>query len=93
MIVTCGASGLLWQRQGESGHLPACSVAAVDSTGAGDAFHGAFALALARGMAWEALLRFASAAGALACTRLGARAALPAEPEVRALLARPGKVG
>jgi len=48
-----------------------------DSTGAGDAFHGAFALGLARGMAWEDMLRFASGAGALACTKLGARQGLP----------------
>ncbi len=76
VIVTLGAEGLIWARRGERGWMPAFTVEAVDSTGAGDAFHGALALALARKMAWEDALRFAQAAGALACTRLGARTAL-----------------
>jgi sulfofructose kinase len=92
IVVTCGARGLLWQRQGEAGALTAWPVRVVDSTGAGDAFHGAFSLGLARGMEWSEILAFASAAGALACTRLGARAALPAEAEVRSLLETAGKV-
>lgn len=93
VVVTCGPRGLLWQRQGEADALPAWPVRVVDSTGAGDAFHGAFSLALARGMAWAEILAFASAAGALACTRLGARAALPDEAEVRSLLETTGKGG
>jgi len=75
-VITLGARGLLWKREGASGELAAFSVDAIDATGAGDAFHGAFALALSGAMPWPDLLRFASAAGALACTRLGARAAL-----------------
>lgn len=87
VIITRGGVGLLWQRGGEQGALPAFAVQAIDSTGAGDAFHGALALGMARGMAWEALLRFASAAGALTCTRLGARTALPHGEAVATLLA------
>jgi sulfofructose kinase len=67
--------------------MAAFAVRAVDSTGAGDAFHGAFALGLARGMAWPDLLRYASAAGALACTHVGARAGIPDAAAVHALLA------
>jgi sulfofructose kinase len=86
VVITRGPEGLLWTRHGEAGRLPAFAVQAVDSTGAGDAFHGAFALALARGMAWPELLRYASAAGALACTHVGARAGIPDAAAVHALL-------
>ncbi len=87
VVITLGAEGLLWFCDGEFGQLPAFPVDVVDSTGAGDAFHGAYALGLARGMDWQSLLRFASAAGALACTRLGARTALPDRQTVACLLA------
>jgi len=86
VVITRGEDGLLWAGKGETDILPAFDVAVIDSTGAGDAFHGAFALGVARNMAWKALLKFASAAGALACTRLGARAGLPRASEVEALL-------
>ncbi len=50
---------------------------AVDSTGAGDVFHGAAAYGLCRDWAFDPILRFAAAARALACRRLGRRAAMP----------------
>ncbi|RMH61720.1 MAG: carbohydrate kinase [Zetaproteobacteria bacterium] len=87
VVITLGADGLLWSFPQGAGRLPAFAVTAVDSTGAGDAFHGAYALALARGMRDLERLRWASAAGALACTRLGARAALPDHEAVARLLA------
>ena len=87
-VVTCGAQGLVWQRGAAHGALPAFPGAAVDTTGAGDAFHGAFALGLARNLAWPELLRFASAAGARCCTRLGARPGLPSATAVENLLHR-----
>ncbi|HEX9786165.1 MAG TPA: carbohydrate kinase family protein [Opitutaceae bacterium] len=59
---------------------------AVDTNGAGDAFHGAFALGLVRRMEWPELLSYASAAGALACTRQGARPSLPSSENVRSLM-------
>ena len=77
VVITLGERGLIWRRAGESGHLPAFAVSSVDSTGAGDAFHGAFAAALSAGMAWPEILRFASAAGAACCEVLGARPGLP----------------
>ena len=57
----------------------------VDTTGAGDAFHGAFALGLARGLPLRRLMRYASAVGALTCMRPGARSALPDSKRVEAL--------
>ncbi|MDD2677391.1 MAG: PfkB family carbohydrate kinase [Methylacidiphilaceae bacterium] len=88
VVVTLGEQGLLWSCGAKRGRLPAYRVRSVDSTGAGDAFHGAFALGVARRMAWEDLLSFASAAGALTCTRLGARQGLPSAEEVAEILGR-----
>jgi sulfofructose kinase len=88
VVVTLGERGLIWQRGAETGALPAFQVEVVDTTGAGDAFHGALATGVARGMAWETMLRFASAAGALCCTKHGARVGMPTLAEVQALLRR-----
>ncbi len=89
VVITLGAEGLVWARGAERGRVPAFSVPLVDSTGAGDAFHGALAWALARGFPWNDALRFASAAGALVCTKLGVRPALANRHAVTDLLARP----
>ncbi len=51
--------------------MPAFKVKVIDSLGAGDAFHGAFTLALAEGRALPDVLRFASATAALKCTHFG----------------------
>ena len=88
MVVTLGPRGLLWQTPAASGTLPAFSIDASDTTGAGDAFHGAYALALARNLPLPETLRYASAAGALACTRSGAWPALARTAELAAFLAR-----
>ncbi len=77
VIITYGDQGLVWQRDGETGELPAHRITAVDTTGAGDAFHGALAFAVSRVMPWKESLAFASAAAALCCTKLGARNGLP----------------
>ena len=57
--------------------VPAPRVAVVDTLGAGDVFHGAYALALAEGFGVAASARFASVAAALKCTRPGGRAGIP----------------
>jgi sulfofructose kinase len=85
--ITLGEEGVIWQRDGERGALAAFPVQAVDTTGAGDIFHGAFALAIAWGFSWLEALRFASAAAALGCTKLGARPGIPYRAEVEAFLA------
>jgi sugar/nucleoside kinase (ribokinase family) len=61
-------------------------VAAVDTTGAGDTFHGAFALEIARGASFVSALIFASAAAAMSCKNLGARLSIPTRKEVLRLL-------
>ncbi|MCA9872979.1 MAG: hypothetical protein KC441_04975 [Anaerolineales bacterium] len=85
-VITLGARGLVWQRGAEAGELGAWAVTAVDTTGAGDAFHGALAYGLSQNRPWPDLLRYASAAAALCCTRHGARLGLPTATAVAALL-------
>lgn len=87
VVVTLGERGLIWQRGAACGQLPAFPVNAVDTTGAGDAFHGAFAAGLALGMGWDELLRYASAVGALCCAKVGGRVGIPTAQEVREFLA------
>lgn len=92
VVVTAGARGVAWHNRPDSrfgagaGWFPAFAVEAVDTTGAGDAFHGAFAAGLAAGMGWEELLGYASAVGALCCTKYGARIGIPTGAEVGAFL-------
>jgi ribokinase len=62
--------------------VPAPKVDAVDTTAAGDAFTGAFAVAWGEGRPDEAALRWACAAGAICATRPGASSALPARAEI-----------
>ncbi len=90
VVITLGANGLLWRKGAERGRLTGFEVACVDSTGAGDAFHGAFAAGLFAGLAWEDLLHFASAVGALCCTQVGARKGLPTREEVVSFIRRSG---
>lgn len=77
VIITLGADGALWVNRDGSRHFPGFAVHAVDSTGAGDAFNGALAAALAEGQALQQAIPFANAAGALATTRRGAQESLP----------------
>ncbi len=86
VVITLGEHGLIWRKNGESGSLPAFAIRAVDTTGAGDAFHGAFAAGLAAGLTWDKLLRYASAAGAICCERQGARPSLATQAELLAFL-------
>lgn len=60
----------------------------VDTTGAGDTFCGVLVAALSQGCGWPEALRTASAAGALACTRLGAQSSIPTRAEVLDFLQR-----
>jgi sulfofructose kinase len=86
--VSAGADGVYWLEGGRLRHLPAFAVEVVDELGAGDVLHGAFALALARGEAIEAALRFSCAAAALKCTAPGGRAGAPSAEELDAFLER-----
>jgi sulfofructose kinase len=82
---TWGADGVYWQDEYGQHHTPAFDIEAVDTTGAGDAFHGAFALGIAEGLKTKQNMRRACATGALTCLRAGARSALPTRKAVDAL--------
>jgi len=89
VVITLGRDGLVWRNERGEGSMPAFTVDAVDTTGAGDTFHGAFALAIARGRDFPAALTFASAAAALCCRKLGARPGAPTEQELKTFLQAP----
>src|SRR5438132_4792103 len=87
---TRGARGTIWlDEHGQLRETPAFPVHTVDTLGAGDVFHGAFALAITEGQELRAALRFASAAAALKCTRFGGAFAAPQRIEVEELLKQP----
>lgn len=87
VVLTAGAAGAVWARGEVVMQAPAPATAVVDSTGAGDAFIGAFAAALLAGLAEREALRRGVAAGAIACRRAGAVPSLPGREEIEALLA------
>lgn len=92
VIVTLGARGCLARNEGHTLLQPAFSISPIDTTAAGDTFCGMLVAALARGEALQHALLAASAASALACTRLGAQSSIPDHAEVTALLADAGRV-
>lgn len=75
--VTDGAAGLYWLDGEVLRNAPPPTVRAVDTVGAGDAFHGAFALALSHAVSLAEAIRFSNAVAALKCTAPGGRAGLP----------------
>ena len=85
VLVTRGAQGALLMDSSGLREFPAFAVETVDSTGAGDAFNGALACALAAGEALDAAINFANAAGALATTKRGAQNAMPSRREIEQL--------
>lgn len=88
-IITLGARGALYHDGERSVHVPAFDAGPVhETTGAGDAFNGAFATALARGDDPVDAVRFGSAAAGLSVTRPGAANSMPMRAEIEALLAR-----
>jgi sulfofructose kinase len=90
--VTAGRDGVYTLDHGRLRHSPAFEVPVVDTLGAGDVWHGAFALALAEGCDEGTAVRFASAAAALKVQRRGGRSGAPTRAELDAFLdARPAE--
>jgi len=87
VILTLGDRGALLAREGETERFPAFDVTPVDTTAAGDAFVGGFAVALAEGQSLAEAVRWGNAAGALATTKLGAQPSLPNRHALGKLLA------
>lgn len=86
VCVTDGAAGVTFYEDGERAHEPAFPIDVVDTLGAGDIWHGAFALALGEGRRARSAIRFASAVAALKCTRFGGRTGTPTRAEAEAFL-------
>jgi ribokinase len=87
-VITLGARGVLFHDAGQSVHVPAVSCGPViDTTGAGDAFVGGFAAALARGAAPLEAVRFGCATAGIAVTRRGTAPAMPTLAEIEVVMA------
>jgi len=85
--MTLGAHGALALVEGRFVYSPAYVVNCLDTTGAGDVFHGAFCYAVLQGMPMREILEFSNAMAALNCTALGARGGIKGLDEVRTLIA------
>lgn len=94
VIVTLGENGALYHDGREARHLPAMTLGAVaETTGAGDAFNGGFAAALAEGRSPAEAIRFATALAAISVTRPGTAASMPARAEIDRVLAQTATAG
>jgi ribokinase len=85
-ILTRGEAGCFLYSAGDTFHTPAFPVDVVDTTGAGDVFHGAFITGLLRGWDLRTICRFAAAVSAIECTVLGGRTGLPDFQQVQDFL-------
>jgi len=85
-VITIGKRGCMVIDRNGADHIPAFEVELVDQTGRGDAFAGALAACCAVGDDLREAVKFASAAGALACTKFGSIEALPPKAEIIELL-------
>ena len=85
VVLTLGEQGALMLAATESGHVSALTVEAVDTTGAGDAFCGALATALANGETLRSAVAFANTAGAAAVTVVGATPSMPTRAKIERL--------
>jgi sugar/nucleoside kinase (ribokinase family) len=90
VVITCGERGLLHGTGDDFQHLPAFAVKAIDTTAAGDIFHGAFAYGVWKGLPWLETLRLAAAAAALSTTARGGRTSIPTLARVQEFLAHAG---
>ncbi|WP_420406800.1 ribokinase [Hoeflea sp.] len=87
-VITLGEKGALYHAGGQSVHVPAFNAGPVlETTGAGDAFNGGFAAALARGDDPVSAVRFGCATAAISVTRAGTAPSMPSFKEINALLA------
>jgi ribokinase len=86
VILTLGARGALVANEERTQIVPGFKVKPLDTTGAGDVFNGALAVALAEQQPLQHAVRFANAAAAISVTRLGAQSSAPKRREIEKLL-------
>lgn len=90
VVQTEGAAGSYTVTAGERFHTPAFDVDVIDTTGAGDVFHGAYIVGLLHGWDLRRIALFSTAVSAIKCTRLGGRAGIPRYEDVLAFLRERG---
>ena len=84
VVVTLEEHGCLFKdNNGYINIMPSINVKAVDSTGAGDIFHGAFTYGIARNLPFKEILKLSNIAGALSVTKIGSRYSVPTKKEVK----------
>ncbi|EMI9088812.1 MULTISPECIES: ribokinase [Bacillus] len=83
LLMTEGSKGVRFHNGTEIVHVPSIAVDVVDTTGAGDTFNGALAVALSEGETLQKAIRFANVAGGLSVTKLGAQGGMPTRDRVR----------
>jgi 2-dehydro-3-deoxygluconokinase len=93
VVITLGKKGCLVATEKSRKLVPSFKVRAVDTTGAGDAFNGAFTVAYVKGMEPEKAALFANAAAAIKCTGIGARTCMPTRQIVKEFLESNGVRG
>jgi ribokinase len=86
VVIKLGAQGCYYATEQEEGHLPGFPVDVVDTVAAGDAFNGAFSVALVEGKTVVEAASWGNAAGALSVSRRGAQASMPTREETETLL-------
>lgn len=82
IVITLEEYGCLYRYEGKIKIMPSVKVKTVDSTGAGDIFHGAFTYGISKGFDFEKNLKFANIAGALSVTRVGGYKSIPSLEEM-----------
>lgn len=82
IVITLESHGCLYEYEGQIKIMPSIQVKTVDSTGAGDIFHGAFAYGIAKNYDFETILKLSNIAGAISVTRVGGRNSIPTKEEM-----------
>jgi sugar/nucleoside kinase (ribokinase family) len=83
IVITLENRGCVYKLDGLVKVMPSLVVNAVDSTGAGDIFHGAFVYGLANNYSYEDIMRISNIAGAISVTKIGGRFSVPTKEEMR----------
>jgi sulfofructose kinase len=91
--VTMGDRGCMYATREGVFQQPSFKVDVVDTTGAGDVFHGAFSFGLSRGWPYPKIIGFAAAVSALKCTKLGGRTGIPSYEEATRFLSARSESG
>lgn len=83
IIVTLESKGALYKFHNQAKLMPSIKVKAMDSTGAGDLFHGAFVYGIAKNMPYEEIIKLSNVTGALSVTKIGGRFSAPSIEEIK----------